>query len=431
MKNDHIVDFDFQHVSPFEVRARVHVSPDFVQKVYRTAVDCCAAEVQPPGIPAGVGSPTYAAKHYHGSIITYLRNFLISFCAETFLREKLRDKRFVIAGLPRCRTADIELNKQAALFEFDVTVIPIAVNSQWKHAPFRPPTRKNYRDLDNQVTTFLQEEQGLAQCATEEIGDNDWIGFLATPLSGTTSLCAPSFLWLHIGSDEMDLEARTIFLAKRQGMRFNSRASFLHEYFRAFHDKQYNFDLTIQHHMPSKSFDIDIFRQYFRLKSDKDVHRKMVEIFSFRHDISLRRETAEAALRLVLRYHPFPVPFLFVQKEAEVLLEHICSNPDYYVYKSCPDFREKIQLLAQKRVREAAMMDALAWDIGMTVSPEDILGYINLLKRSRTKEFVYFMLPETRIQEREAPLSHDTMAQICLREKTLNHVIQLLLRNAS
>jgi FKBP-type peptidyl-prolyl cis-trans isomerase (trigger factor) len=235
---------------------------------------------------------------------------------------------------------------------------------------------------------------------------------------------------MYIGSEDPDLEARELFVNRSTTSSFFSEASLLQAYFRSFHDRQYNFELYVKHHAQSGYFNIDRFKQYFKLKTDKELHRKLVEVFSFRQDVSLRRETAEAALRVVLRYHPFHVPFQFVQQEAELLLEHICSNPDYYVYKSSPDFREKVQLLAQKRVKESALMDAVAYAENITVQEQDILDYLNLLKRPRTREFVYFTLPETRIQERETPLPHDTVAQICLREKTLNHIIQLLGRNS-
>lgn len=430
MTRDHIVGFDFKHHSPFEAQATIQVSPELVNDVYQAAVALCAGKAQLPGVQPGMVSKSYAARHYHGAIMAYIHDFLISFCAGTFLRQQLRDKKLVIAGLPRCRSAEIGL-QGPAVFAFDVTVIPIAINAHWKHAHFRAPVRKNYRDLDNQVMAFLHEEHAFEEPeAIHTVEQNDWIGFWATPLNGVKSLCPSTFLWLHIGSDDPDLEARMLFVGQKNDASFSSQASFLQEYFRAFHDKQYDFTLQIERHAPSKSFNIDSFKQYFKLKSDREVQRKMVEVFSFRHDISLRRETAEAALRVMLRYHPFHVPFPFVQQEAELLLENICSHPDYYVYKSSPDFREKVQLLAQKRVREAALMDALACDAGIVSSSDDILGYLNLLTRPRTKEFIYFQLPEMRVQERYQPLSHDTLVQICSREKTLNHVIQTLLRNS-
>lgn len=431
MKHDHIVHFEFQHSTPFEAYAHIKVAPSLVDYIYQSTVERCASEIHLAGFKPGSAPVGYVERHYHAAIMTYLRDFLDSFCAEVFLREQLREKQLVMAGAPKCIASFVELHKPAS-FEFTITIIPIAVSTQWKHAHFRAPARKNYRDLDNQVTAFLAEEHSatIALADDRSIAQHDWVGFLATPCGKKVPLCDPMLLWMHIGSEDPDLEARELFVNKTASTTFFSEASLLQGYFRSFHDRQYSFELLVKHHAQARNFNIDRFKQYFKLKSDKELHRKLVEVFSFRQDISLRRETAEAALRVALRYHPFHVPFQFVQQEAELLLENICSNPDYYVYKSSPDFREKVQLLAQKRVKEAALMDAVAYAENITVQEQDILDYFNLLKRPRTKEFVYFTLPETRVQERETPLPHDTVAQICLREKTLNHIIQLLVRNS-
>lgn len=431
MKHDHIIHFEFQQSTPFEAYAHIKVAPSLVDYIYSTTVERCASEIHLAGFKPGSAPIGYVERHYHSAIIAYLRDFINSFCVDVFLREQLRERQLVIAGVPRCKSSFVELH-QPASFEFDITVIPIPINSQWKHAHFRAPTRKNYRDLDNQVIAFLAEEHGIATslAGVTGVAANDWIGFFATPHGNHVPLCDPTLLWMHVGSEDPDLEARNLFVNQIPSVEFFSEASLLQGFFRSFHDRQYNFSLCIKHHAQARHFNIDRFKQYFKLKSDKELHRKFVEVFSFRHDISLRRETAEAALRVALRYHPFHVPFQFVQQEAEILLEHICTNPDYYVYKSSPDFREKVQLLAQKRVKEAALMDALAYAENITVQEQDILDYLNLLKRPRTREFVYFMLPVTRVNEREMPLAHDTIAQVCLREKTLNHVIQLLVRNA-
>jgi hypothetical protein len=53
----------------------------------------------------------------------------------------------------------------------------------------------------------------------------------------------------------------------------------------------------------------------------------------------------------------------------------------------------------------------------------DFRGYLNLIKRARTKEFVYFNPPNTKIEGQETPLASVLLGQCCLREKTLNHII--------
>ena len=37
-------------------------------------------------------------------------------------------------------------------------LFPTITFQEWKYLPFKAPKRKNYKDLDRQVETFLQEE---------------------------------------------------------------------------------------------------------------------------------------------------------------------------------------------------------------------------------------------------------------------------------
>jgi len=44
------------------------------------------------------------------------------------------------------------------------------------------------------------------------------------------------------------------------------------------------------------------------------------------------------------------------------------------------------------------------------------------------KEFIYFDIPHTKLKGQEIPLATKELAQACLREKTLNHIIYHLTR---
>jgi FKBP-type peptidyl-prolyl cis-trans isomerase (trigger factor) len=85
-------------------------------------------------------------------------------------------------------------------------------------------------------------------------------------------------------------------------------------------------------------------------------------------------------------------------------------------------------MLAEKQLKELAIIDTLAYKENISVTKDDIFGYINLMKRPRTREFIYFTLPTTKTYGQELPLSHETIRQQCLREKTLNYVIQRLIK---
>ena len=60
---------------------------------------------------------------------------------------------------------------------------------------------------------------------------------------------------------------------------------------------------------------------------------------------------------------------------------------------------------------------------------EDIINYLHLFKRPRTKEFIYFDIPYTKLHDQEVQLCHEELRRYCQREKTLNYAIQRLSRN--
>lgn len=192
----------------------------------------------------------------------------------------------------------------------------------------------------------------------------------------------------------------------------------------------YDFKINILNHICADVFCFESFKKHFKLKTTRDTHLKLIEVFSYRHDLSQRRETVEAALKALLRMHNnLHIPEHLIEQQKEHILDIVQLNPDYYVYKIQADFKEKIHMLAEKQLKELALIDALAYQEQIEVSDEDIVGYINLLKRPRTKEFIYFTFPHTKMYGREEPLTHALIQRQCLREKTLNYAIQRLSRN--
>jgi hypothetical protein len=49
--------------------------------------------------------------------------------------------------------------------------------------------------------------------------------------------------------------------------------------------------------------------------------------------------------------------------------------------------------------------------------------YLNLTKRQRTKEFVYFKHQALNSNEEEVPLQHALLCHICRKEKAVNHLL--------
>ena len=98
-------------------------------------------------------------------------------------------------------------------------------------------------------------------------------------------------------------------------------------------------------------------------------------------------------------------------------------NPDYHVYRAEKNFQDHVRNLAEKLVKEMIFIDKLAYHENITISDDDIKGYLNLTNRPRMKEFIYFDLPSFKIQGQEVPIPAEELKRICLREKAINYVI--------
>lgn len=431
MLSNQPIALELREVAPSHLIASVSIQTDFINTLYRSIVNHHQQTISTPGFLPGSITHDYIERNYKNSIMTGMQDYLLSFVVSSWLSETLAQKPITIVGRPRL--IDIQVNCNApALFSFEITTTPITITNSWKNSNFRAPVRKNYRDLDNQVTMFLQEEYQRTQALlSDTVEINDWICFSLTPYMRNDKPLLEDRrvkLWMRISSEEPDSEAQQLFLGKRIHDRFLTQARFLQDYFHAIHEQQYEFSVAIEHHTQHMRFCIETFKRHFKIKTSKDLHRKLIEVFSFRNDISQRRETVEAALRLLLKQHPISLPTHFIAEAEAELFHSMHANPDFYVYRAQHDFEEKIKILAQKQLKEATFVDALSHAEHVNVTDQDILGYLNLLKRPRTKEFLYFRLPESQVNECEVPIAHETLYRTCLREKTLNHAITILTR---
>ena len=154
--------------------------------------------------------------------------------------------------------------------------------------------------------------------------------------------------------------------------------------------------------------------------------QRLVEVFSFRNDLSQRQLMIEESLKLLLTRHHFDVPKYLVLRQEKQVLDAVRDNPDYQVYRTQPDFRDYVWQLAEKQIKETILLDQLSHKENVHVKHDDIKQYLNLTNRARMKDFIYFEHPETKIAGREMPISSELLKQSCLREKTLNYIIHHL-----
>ena len=101
------------------------------------------------------------------------------------------------------------------------------------------------------------------------------------------------------------------------------------------------------------------------------------------------------------------------------LARRFCDEKIAVPYKT---HMENIRV-AEKQVKETIFIDQLAYRENTHLTNQDVKHYLNLSKRPRMKEFIYFSSPATKIGGQEMPIGAQELKRTCLREKALNHII--------
>lgn len=404
----------------------VTVPSDIVKTVYQQAIIAQQKHSQPYGLHQNDAPLSYIEQAYQGHILDQVHEFLFKFFVINVLYEELRTQKVLLAGSPRLTSIAMD-DYNNAIYTFSATILPQMEIIEWKYFPFKAPKRKRYKDLDRQVELFLEEEDHSKETsAKQHICIDDWVNFdimLANEKGEALLDGYHENLWLKIGNEEADSTYQDLFLGKRIGDVIVTNNEGLQEYFNEEADSNFNFHVTIRDIVPHAYVCIDSLKKQFRIKTNKDLHQKLVEVFSYRNDISQRKTMIDEACRLMLSKHIFNAPHFLVLRQQEELLHSIQSNPDYLVYKMQKDFQRTIEQLAERQVKETILMDALAFNERLDISHDDVKNYLNLTKRMRTREFIHFRLPSTKVRGQEEPIITQELMTYCLREKALNYII--------
>ena len=410
----------------------VVVPAHFVSTLCHEASRYHQSTVQAHGFQKGKVPLEYIQVHYQHALLEHVKEFLLKYIVLSFVYQELHNHKIPIACEPKLRAISIEPD-QDATFHFFATLAQSCSLRSWRHYPFKAPQRKNYRDLDRQVQAFIKQEMELAEKhASDPIKVGDWVSFNVAVLNSTNIPLLNShqeLVWIKLGNEEADVPFVEIFEGKCIGDRFVMSNQCLQEYFSHQIDTNYPFNIEIVDVIPHAYVSLKHIKQAFKLRTNKDLHKKIIEVFSYRNDISQRRETVQAAFDTLLTRNPIQAPAHLVSRQKQDILTYIRENPDYLVYKTTPGFEATLDRLAEKQVKETILIDQLALKEHINVTHEDILWYLNFLKRPRMKEFVYFTLPNTKINGRETPLSAALLKRYCLREKTLNYAIYHLTKS--
>lgn len=407
------------------------VPAKIVDALYQQAIGSQKSTAPAFGFHKRETPAAYIEQNYASNLIEHLQEFLLKYSVIGFLNKEIQNQKILIAGQPRLQSISLQPGHDAS-FNFELSLFPQINFQEWKYLPFKAPKRKNYKDLDRQVESFLQEEIAARENYTDpSIQVGDWVYYTLALLNndGNPALNGHTGnFWIKIGDEEPDKPMQDLFLHKKNGQTFASNHRILQDYLSDAMNTNYTFAVTISDVVPNAYFCLDQFKHYFRIKSNKEMYQKLIEVFSYRNDLSQRRTTVEEALKLLFSKHRFEVPNHLVLRQQKMVLDAIQFNPDYHVYRAQKDFKDAVRDLAEKQVREEIFLNQLAYEENINIGHNDVKCYLNLTKRQRTREFLHRDPPMTKVRGQEMPILADALNRICLLEKAVNHITYHLTR---
>ncbi len=424
--------FQLNAINPTFGKLTITIPKDVVNALFKQVSTGQKEFLHTDGFAKGDVPIRYIEENFMYALIEHMREFLFKYFVSPFLYKEIRERKLLISGDPRLSGMHVAYDEDAR-YDFDVSLFePIAVH-EWRYFPFKAPKRKKYKDLDRQVDLFVKEERACAKDFDEldVIHSNDWVLFTIELVNAQQKSVfdhEPLLLWAKIGDEDADSLLRTLFVGRKNGETFVSDNLGLQEIFTQQFKTDHLFKVEIKDVLHDGFFCFELFKKHFKCKTNKEMLQKLIEVFSYRNNLSQRRTTVEESLALLLSRHKFCAPKHFVLRQQEAVLERIATNPDYHVYKVQKDFEDRVQQLAEKQVKEALLLDQIAYNDNLIPSDLDMKTYLHLTLRPRAKEFIYFDPPVTRVHGKEMPICAEELRHTCMREKTVNHIIHHLTR---
>jgi FKBP-type peptidyl-prolyl cis-trans isomerase (trigger factor) len=433
VNSEYPVQFAVDHDKEQLYKAYLSINKSLVEALYKEIVKTHQTQAYTFGFAKGETPLYYIEQNYKLPIYENLQEFLFFHCVINSLYYEIHRNKIIVVGDPELRNICIGDNYNAQ-FEFIFTKLEPVAKQNWKNISFKAPERKNYKDLDRQVESFIKEEEHFAsQVKQDTIAIGDWICFSLALIDKNQKPVLDHYtniLWLKIGDEEADRDTQEIFLGKNIGDTFYSQSIFLQNFISAQLDTHYAFAIQILDRVAQAYFSFEQFKKHFRTRSTREMHQKLIEVFSYRNDLSQRRETVEALFKLLNQQFVCKLPSYLVDQQQQMVLKAVHNNPDYHVYKSQTDFMQRVKQLAEKQLKQTIIIDHIAYQENIEVTTQDLTSYLNLTMRPRMKEFLYFNLPSSKIQGQEHPIPQELLKRYCLREKTLNYIIYHLTKKS-
>jgi FKBP-type peptidyl-prolyl cis-trans isomerase (trigger factor) len=380
-----------------------------------------------PGLSCSTLPITYTQHYFSHEIEQDTQQFLYDHFIEESIHFFLQEHGVSIVNWPRLQ----DISGTAAngyTFTVGLSCAPHIALTNWQKHTFIAPKRKNYTDLDIQVESFIATLQHTKSDTTTIVETGDWVHFSAQLRSPhiQAPLHSTSNYWLRISIPTLATPAMHQFLGSSKNATFSIPATTLTTNSAAQTHSDYVFDITIKQVVKTNKLTLSQVQTSLATPTHTDLHNKLIEIFSFRSDVSLRKAIIEELFYSLFNAFRFDIPPHAITRRKELFLEIMQSTPDNSVYTKQKHFSTHLTLLAEMRLKEEALVDAIAQKENINVTSDDIAHYLSLASHDRLKEFLYFtpLTEETLTTDR--PCSEHVLHQVVRREKTLNAIIQRL-----
>jgi len=369
----------------------------------------------------------YVRSYFVKEIKLDLEHFLFKHFVLNYLLAELTKHKMILTTWPRLANVTSNDEQDSISFSFTFSQMPDIPLKEWKHFVFKAPPRKNYKDLDKQVTSFIKTETSLyrKQEKTRSEG-GDWVHLKVELVNTSGKEILPEqaqFYWIHLSQEHLSNSLQEQCVNKDEGEVFIANSFPFVSNTQETFDEPCKFKITVARIVKGSHLSIEFFKGTFKLRTRAEIHAKLIEVFSYRNDISQRRAIIEELFHLLFTKHRFEIPKHVVTRKKEIILENLKQQPDYHVYKSHKNFSEHVEMLAEKIVKEEIFIDRIAHKDNISVTNDDIAQYLHFLTNPRLREFIYFKPLVDAIEEVDTPLHEAVLAQAVLREKTLNYVI--------
>ena len=424
--------FSAKKITPNLFQVEILVDSSLVKSIYNQTLRALQKQTTLSGFKNKDIPISYLEKNFQASINSNMKNYLFKHFVLDFLIDNIHKEKITIANYPRLTKIKSFPNKQIT-FLFNISVAPPLELKEWKFFIFRAPKRKKYKDLDKQVALFIKRENSLfKKNKATEIEENDWVMFQTNLINDKNQVILENYksdFWIKINNKYIKKSFHSSLIGKKiNEYIITDNLPMKNDFSSEQEENKFSYKITIKKITKGKNFSLESFKNTFKLKNKIDVHNKLIEVFSYRNDISQRRAIIEEVFHLLLSKHRFEVPKHFVIRRQEDILDYLKKLPDYTVYKQNKDFHEQVATLSENQLKEEILMDQICYKENLEISHEDIQNYLYLFNNNRLKEFVYFKPLLQKIDESETPLQTGILKQFVLREKTLNYVIHELIK---